>query len=219
MCGRYTLTVDAEPLKNNFNLAHCKLDYKPRYNIAPTQGVPVIIERDNNREALLMRWGLIPHWAKDASFSHKMINARAETIETKPAFKDSFRKRRCLIPADSFYEWKEEKGSKRPFRITLVDKKIFAFAGIWDSWISPQGEEVLSCSIITTQANSFMKQLHHRMPVILANSEQQSKWLTVNSNDQLKSLLIPYQGEMVCYSVGKLINSPQNDTPQCIERA
>jgi len=217
MCGRYTLTVDPETLKKRFHIEHFNMEYKPRYNIAPGQNIPVIGERDNQRSVFPMRWGLIPRWAKDSSLSYKMINARAETIKAKPAFKNSFKSRRCLIPADSFYEWKNENGGKQPYRITLKDKDEFAFAGVWDLWISPNNENVYSCSIITTKANSFMEDLHQRMPVIITGDEQQRKWLATQA-DELEELLLPYEGDMSCYPVDKLVNSPKNDMPQCIER-
>lgn len=217
MCGRYTLTIDAESLAEHFHLTTIKA-YYPRYNIAPGQKVPVIgLNNSGKRGLAFMRWGLIPRWAKEQSVGYKMINARAETVEKKPAFKDSFFHRRCLIPADGFYEWKNANGKKIPYRFILPDKSVFTFAGIWSSWTSPEGNKVLTCCIITTSANEYIKDIHDRMPVILADEEYQEAWLSSNRISELKSLLQPYSGNIYAYQVSKQVNSPHKDNPDCIK--
>jgi putative SOS response-associated peptidase YedK len=215
MCGRFTLSVDFETIKMAFNIFNItgRFDHVPRYNIAPTQMIPVIAGNNPGREISIMRWGLIPFWAKDPKIGHSMFNARAETIDQKPAFRDSFRSRRCLVPADGFFEWKRTAKLKLPMRFVLPDRSVFAFAGIWDRWEDPAGKEVLSCSIITTAANSFMAGIHERMPAIL-KPEDYSGWLEAGH----KELLQPYPGEMDVYEVPPLVNSPRNDIPECIEK-
>jgi putative SOS response-associated peptidase YedK len=168
MCGRYRLSRSKELLAEHFNVEPDD-DWEPRYNIAPSQYVPVIRQRPDGpkRWGAQMRWGLIPAWAKDASIGFKMINARAETVATKPAYRDVLRKRRCLIPADGFYEWVKDGRAKTPFCFTMADNSTFAFAGIWDSWRNPQGQTIDTCSIITTTPNALLADIHDRMPVIL----------------------------------------------------
>ncbi len=218
MCGRYTLTPEAESFKKHFRLKKLNFNYQPRYNIAPAQNIPVIINREGEREAVLMRWGLIPGWARDASIGSRLINARAETIEQKPSFKNLFTRRRCLVPADGFFEWKKEKEEKYPVRAILPGDVLFAFAGIWDLWYSPLGKKILSCSIITSAAGSFLRKVHFRMPVILAEEEAQEQWLNSKSKKDLRNLLMPYKGEIITYKVPDIVNSPANDVPQCIEK-
>jgi putative SOS response-associated peptidase YedK len=192
----------------------------PRYNIAPTQSV-IVVGDDGERYLKQMRWGLIPSWAKDESIGNRMINARAETIAEKPAFRAALKKRRCLIPADGFYEWKKgetSKAPKQPFCIRLKSKEPFGFAGLWEHWTSPDGEEVLSCTIITTEVNELLKEVHHRMPVILPR-EAEAVWLDpkIQDTDKLLPLLKPYPSdEMEFYPVDRIVNSPANDTPDCI---
>lgn len=217
MCGRYTLTVNSDYLAEHFQLRNTKIEYYLRYNIAPGQNVPVIGLNRGEKGLAFMRWGLIPPWAKEASAGYKMINARAETVDRKPAFRASFYNSRCLIPADSFFEWKKIGGKKQPVRFILPDKPVFAFAGLWSLWHTPEGEKVFSCSIIATMSNDFVKNIHDRMPVILANKEAQDKWLTWSETGKLKSLLRPYQGKMRSYAVSTRVNSPHNDSPDCIE--
>jgi putative SOS response-associated peptidase YedK len=168
MCGRYRLSRSKEVLAEHFDVEPDD-DWQPRYNIAPTQSVPVIRQHPEQPKRLgsRMQWGLIPFWAKDPNIGFKMINARAETVATKPAFRESLRKRRCLIPADGFYEWKKNGKVKTPFCFTMADDSIFAFAGIWDSWRNPEGKAIETCSIITTTPNTLLIEVHDRMPVIL----------------------------------------------------
>ena len=217
MCGRYTLTVNIDYLIEHFELRDTKLEYYPRYNIAPGQNVPVIGINRGERGLAFMRWGLIPQWAQEVFTGYKMINARAETVDKKPAFRASFHNNRCLIPADSFFEWHKVKDKKQPVRFVLPDKPVFAFAGLWSLWHTPEGEKVFSCSIVTTTSNEFMKDIHDRMPVILADKHMRDKWLTWSEADKLKSLLHPYQGKMRSYAVSTMVNSPHNDSPDCIQ--
>ena len=165
MCGRFSI-AGFEGIEERFQLEIEFPDLKPNYNVAPSQNVPVILKHCSNQLALF-KWGLIPFWAKDPSIGHKMINARAETVDEKPSFKTCLQRKRCLIVADGFYEWKKEGSTKRPHRITLKNKELFGFAGLWDAWKSPTGEIVNSCTIITTTPNELMEPLHNRMPVIL----------------------------------------------------
>jgi putative SOS response-associated peptidase YedK len=213
MCGRYRLTR-AEKMAQYFD-AEFTGELRPRYNIAPTQPVPVVRATDSGRVLSSMRWGLIPSWAKDASLSQ--INARSETILDKPAFKESAERRRCLIPADGFYEWRRTSNTKQPFHFGMKDDSLFAFAGVWDRWTSPEGRMVESCAILTTAPNELLKDVHDRMPVILHPNHYHA-WLTAS---QLKShhfahILLPYDPEeMRRYPVSSLVNSPEHDVPAC----
>ncbi len=222
MCGRYSLTQGVEVLQLRFAFMEEDFDLKPRYNIAPSQNAPVVMVEDEGRRLRMMRWGLVPSWAKEASIGNKMINARSETLAEKPSFKKSLKQRRCLVLADGFYEWqapKEGKGRKTPMRILLKSREPFAFAGLWDLWKDPDGDELLSFTIITTQANDLIKGIHERMPVILAPEEEEI-WLNAGSDqtDRLLSLLDPYPAKaMDVYEVSTAVNSPSNDRPECIE--
>lgn len=218
MCGRFTLTIDLQTLIEIFQIEIPGLNLTPCYNIAPSQPVLTIIKQGGQRMARQMRWGLIPAWAKEPSIGYKLINARAETLEEKPSFRNPFRHRRCLIPADGFYEWRKEGKQKQPYRFTLADQSPFAFAGLWDRWVSPEGSEIISCSIITTEANDIVKPLHDRMPVILAEPKLQQLWLDFDNPGELKDLLKPYAGEMAAYPVSPAVNSPKVDEPGLILR-
>lgn len=212
MCGRFTF-IDIEDIRERFNAD--PIDFKPNYNVAPTQDVPVILP---NHQLALFRWGLIPFWAKDPSIGNKMINARAETVDEKPSFKHSLQRKRCLVVADGFYEWKKEGSTKRPYRITLKDQGLFGFAGLWDTWKSPTGDIINSCSIITTTPNDLMIPIHNRMPVILPR-EVEHVWLDLSIVESgfLKSLLVPYPADqMMAYEVSTLVNSPKNNGPECL---
>ncbi len=219
MCGRFSL-FDMFGLEVRFNI-NLPESLVPSYNIAPSQEILAIIGGGGEQEryrAQLLRWGLIPFWARDADASKKMINARAETVEKKASFKESFARRRCLIPADGFYEWKKEEGRKRPYRITLHNGELFAFAGLWDEWSSPRGETIKSCAIITTLANKLVEPVHDRMPVILAR-EAEAAWLDPRTElPALKELLQPYPPQfMECYEVSAIVNSPRNDRAEVVE--
>nr|WP_090843502.1 SOS response-associated peptidase [Alkalicoccus daliensis] len=219
MCGRFTFITDIETLGLRYDLGNAeKIETAPRYNVAPTQSIVTIVHDGKHHKAGKLRWGLIPSFAKDTKMSAKMINARAETLDEKPSFKKLLSRRRCVIVADSFYEWKKIEGKKQPYRIQVKDQPIFAMAGLWDRWQSENGEEINSCTIITTEANDFMQDLHHRMPVILSK-EAESIWLdrSVTEAEKLKPLLQPFAGEMTAYEVPVTVNSPQNDDPSVIE--
>ncbi|WP_228292811.1 SOS response-associated peptidase [Desulfofundulus sp. TPOSR] len=215
ICGRFTLTATPETISKTFCVPF-DIPYSPRYNIAPGQAVPVIVGEESGRLLKAMRWGLIPHWAKDVSIGSKLINARAETVLTKPSFRDSLRyRRRCLVPADGFYEWKREGKKSTPYRIVLPGKEVFAFAGLWDRWDSPEGS-VFSFTIITTEASESIKEIHDRMPVILSDEEEYVEWLETGDFNALRKILRPYEGKLHVYPVSKLVNSPKNDMPELI---
>lgn len=222
MCGRFTLIADMDLIVHRFKIAYLSdgLQLLPRYNIAPSQQVLAVVNDGEKNRLGQLRWGLIPSWAKDTRIGNKLINARAETVDEKASFRRSFARRRCLILADSFYEWKQGDGKKMPFRIRLKSGELFAFAGLWDRWVSPEGEAVYSCTIVTTSANALMTDIHGRMPVILQR-EDEEVWLDrgYDESDDLKQLLQPYPAEqMEAYEVSPFVNSPRHDTSECIKR-
>src|SRR5437016_4788822 len=194
MCGRFTLSTDIKTVAEKFGVPPT-LQAAPRYNVAPTQEVVSILSNGSAHMEWL-QWGLIPSWAKDESIGSKMINARAETLAEKPSFKRLLRSRRCLVVADGFYEWKKEQGSKTPMYIMLKDGSPFAFAGLWDLWRSPDGQEIHSCTIVTTEPNGVVASIHDRMPAILT-PDARSIWLDSDLHDEhaLLPLLAPYPGE------------------------
>lgn len=219
MCGRFTLVSDLDLILHRFNLLYANVEYVPRYNIAPSQQVLAVVSDSRERRLGQLRWGLIPFWAKDPKIGYKMINARAETVAEKASFKHSFKRQRCLIPADGFYEWKKEGNRKRPMRVRLKSGEPFAFAGLWSRWTSPEGEEVHSCTILTTRPNSLMKNIHDRMPVIL-RKEDEDVWLdrTVEDPEFLQQLLEPYDADqMDAYEVSTVVNSPKTDSADCVK--
>jgi putative SOS response-associated peptidase YedK len=219
MCGRFTLTVDPGQLQEAFPWADISLDFSPRFNIAPTQPIAVIPNDGSNRIDFFV-WGLVPSWAKDREIGNRLINARSETLAEKPAFRGPYKYKRCLILSDGFYEWRQEPNQKikTPMYIRLKSKQPFAFAGLWDLWHSPDGSEVRSCTIITTRPNPMMEAIHNRMPVILHKNYYQD-WLAVGEKDpaSLQQFLQPYpETEMEAFPVSRAVNSPQNDSPDCI---
>jgi putative SOS response-associated peptidase YedK len=217
MCGRFVLTANPDVIQTAFDLTSIPAEMTPRYNIAPTQPVAVITN-DNPKALTFHRWGLIPSWAKDIKIGNQMINARSESVSEKPAFRSAFKRRRCLIPADGFYEWRKEGGEKTPMFIHLKDRPVFAMAGLWEIWHSPDGGELRTCTIITTEANSFMQTMHDRMPVIL-HKEDYDFWLSPDEEPvaRLQALLKPFEPEaMTAYPVSKMVNRPNNDVPECI---
>lgn len=219
MCGRFTLAVSGEQLAAQFQLA-ASPDLTARYNIAPSQPVAIIRAEADRRWLALVRWGLIPAWAKDTTLGARMINARAETVAEKPAFRTALRQRRCLIPADGFYEWQAQADGKQPYYIRLAEGGAFALAGLWERWQTPDGDWLESCTILTTTANELVKPLHERMPVILA-PEQYARWLDPELRDPalLRELLVPYPaGLLVAYPVSKAVNRVSNDGPELIRR-
>ncbi len=219
MCGRFTLTIDPLHLQEAFPWAVIPDNLVPRFNIAPSQPVAVIPNTGDNTLSMY-RWGLIPSWSKDVSIGERMINARSETLAEKPSFRNAYRRRRCLILADGFFEWKQSPSmkTKQPIYIKLKAAQPFAFAGLWELWSAPDGSEIHSCTIITTQPNSLLEPIHNRMPVILS-PKSYNMWLTINDMlpTQLNELLVSYPAdEMIAYPVSKLVNSPQNDSPELI---
>jgi putative SOS response-associated peptidase YedK len=224
MCGRYRLTATERWLSEYFNLALEDVDWVARWNIAPTDEVATIRQdrKEPKRIFAKMRWGLIPYWAKDMSIGVKTINAVSETAAEKPTFREPMRNRRCLIPADSFYEWKKlGPKTKQPYNIGMADNGLFALAGLWDRWKSSDGKTVESCTILTTEANALLKDIHVRMPVILDKSDY-DEWLDPGITDPSKviHLLKPFEARrMRVYPVSQTVNKVGNDGPECAEES
>lgn len=221
MCGRYTLTTSGSEILGAFDLFELPPDYGPSYNVAPTQNVLSIINAEGRSRAGWLRWGLVPFWAKDPSIGNRMINARAETVHQKPAFRTAFERRRCLIVADGFYEWRKTAGGKVPTWLHFPDRRPFAFAGLWERWTPPDGgEPVHSCTIVTTEANPFVRPVHDRMPVILSGAAA-GIWLDPGADRAaLQAVLRPYPGDdLTAYEVSTLVNAPRNNSPDCIAPA
>jgi putative SOS response-associated peptidase YedK len=226
VCGRYTLTVPLSNLIDVFDVPLPDFELQPRFNIAPTQEVPVIAEGARGRRMGLLRWGLIPSWSKDPSMGSRLINARSETAAEKPAFRSAFRHRRCLVPADGFYEWKKEgegrggKPAKTPYWIHLASGDPFAFAGLWERWEHGEGPPLHTFTILTTDASPELRAIHPRMPVILP-PERRGDWLdTTQPLADLQELLQPFPGSLLeARPVSTLVNSPRNDVSSCIEPA
>ena len=219
MCGRYTLIADLGDLAQRFEFDGSDFSYDPGYNIAPTESV-LTVRNVEGREAAFMRWGLIPFWAKDPKIGARMINARAETVAEKPAFRNALKKRRCLVLADGYYEWQKTPVGKRPYRIIMKSGEPFAMAGLWETWRDPQGTVIPSCTIITTAANDFLTPIHNRMPVILLRESEES-WLESSVEDpaSLTGILAPYPDDgMDAYEVSTLVNYARNDGPEVIAR-
>jgi putative SOS response-associated peptidase YedK len=219
MCGRFTLTVDPADLQETFGEYSFPIPFSPRFNIAPSQPV-LAIPNDGRKVADFFVWGLIPSWAKDPAIGNRMINARAETLREKPAFRGIYKYKRCLILADGFYEWKAQPGTKTkvPYFIHLDSRQPFAFAGLWDEWNSSDGSSVKSCTIITTAPNNLVASIHNRMPVILS-PDAYARWLDpgVQIPDSLQALLVAYPArEMAAYPVSTLVNNPVNDQAECV---
>lgn len=219
MCGRFTLATDSAELQQTFPQVQFPVEGRPRFNVAPSQPV-LALPNDGKLSADYFLWGLIPTWAKDPSIGSKLINARAETLGEKPSFRGSYKYKRCLVFADGFYEWKTEAGSKTkiPHFIHLESGLPFAFAGLWDEWHAPDGSQVKTCTIITTEPNELMSKLHNRMPVILPASAY-DQWLdpAPQKPEALQNLLVPYPAAaMTAYPVSTLVNSPNNDRPECL---
>lgn len=218
MCGRYSFAPDLKIVNQHYDITIKDGELTPNYNCAPTQLLPVITD-EKPGQISLFRWGLIPFWAKDIAIGNKLINARSETITEKASFKNAFRRRRCLVPADAFYEWKtpEAKKGKIPYRIFLTTQPVFSMAGIWEQWKNPEGETIHSFSVITTSPNELMAEIHNRMPVIL-NSQEEKIWLQSTDQDELLGLLRPYPAkEMSACRISDLVNSPRNNSKAIIE--
>ena len=221
MCGRFVGFRSLEELKDIYPIDRAACEVVANYNVAPSQEVLVLVKYAGENWLDRFHWGLVPFWAKDISIGNRMINARSESIAEKPSFRNAFKKRRCLILADGFYEWKGEKGHKQPMFITLPDKKPFAFAGLWESWNNKDTEEAVykSCTIITTRASESIRDIHHRMPVIL-KAEVYEHWLEpANQNiTELEGILKDdICTEFVSYPVSKQVNSTRNNDPSCVE--
>lgn len=223
MCGRFALISSGESVAETFDLNQTP-PLAPRYNIAPTQPIAAVRLSTKStaeqpiRELALFHWGLIPSWAKDPSMASRLINARSETAAEKPSFRAAYKYRRCLVPADGFYEWQKVNGQKQPHFIRLKEDGPFAIAGLWEHWQSADGSEIESCTLLTTAANEFVRPLHDRMPVIIA-PEDYGLWLdtAVQKPDPLQHLLRPYPAEaMTAYPVAQLVNNPRNDMAACI---
>lgn len=211
MCGRFTLTSEIKEIRDYFAATN-QVDFSASYNISPGRDIPIVRREDGSNELALCRWGLVPHWSKSDS-KYQAINARAETLADKPFFRDPFKKRRCLIPANGFYEWQKKNGAKQAYYFHLQNAPLFAFAGLWDHWQGGQ-DELESCAIITTAANDVMRPVHDRMPVILT-PESYVKWLEKGA----ANLLLPFAGELECNPVGQAVNNPQNDGAELIKAA
>lgn len=215
MCGRYSLTSPPEVIAERFRLVWTPgLD--AHYNIAPSQMIPVIRETKEGRVLTLMKWGLVPSWAKDPSIGERLINARAETIADKPSFRSAYRKRHCLIPADSFFEWKPGVAHKQPYCIHMADHQPFGMGGLWEHWTGPGGEVLETCTIITTQANTLVGQLHDRMPVIIQPADY-SSWLEGNAAEAERMLQAVPSELMGSYPVSTHVNRAANDDAECLK--
>ena len=221
MCGRFTLRTPAAAIAEQFAPLAVP-DFAARFNVAPSQPVPVVRTRGEGlRELVWLRWGLVPSWAKDPAIGNRLINARAESAAAKPAFRAAMRRRRCLVVADGFYEWQRTGRAKQPYFLRLHGDRPFAFAGLWEAWEAPDHSTLETCTILTTAANELVRPIHDRMPVILPASSY-SAWLDPAIEDprQLMPLLVPYASdEMEAQPVGNFVNSPSHDSPHCLEPA
>lgn len=223
MCGRFALYADYQVLLERFDIEQASFEeeeYEQSFNVAPSQQVAAVISDGSKNRLGKLQWGLIPPWAKEAKIGYKMINARAETAAEKPSYRRAFKKKRCLVVADAFYEWRKGQDGKTPMLIKMKSGEPFAFAALWESWKSPEGQTIHSCSILTTRPNKTMESIHDRMPVILSK-EAEKIWLdpTVEDVDVLQSLLKPYDdAEMEAYEVSDAVNSPKNNSPELIRK-
>jgi putative SOS response-associated peptidase YedK len=218
MCGRFAQRSDPKRLAKEFKVAEVP-QVEARYNVAPTQEILAVRESADGREMTYFKWGLVPSWAKDTSMGARLINARSETVQEKPSFRDAFKKRRCVIPADGFYEWQRTGGKKQPFFFRMRDERPFGFAGLWERWEGEGGEVLDSCTILTTEANEVLLPVHDRMPVIL-HPDDYPLWLEADERERklLGELLRPYPAEeMIGYAVSPSINNPRNQGASLIE--
>ncbi|MFC4556803.1 SOS response-associated peptidase [Virgibacillus kekensis] len=218
MCGRYTLLADEIEILNEFGIEREIDSYQPSYNIAPGQDVLAVIHDGKEKRAGYLRWGLVPSWAEDEKIGYKMINARSETAHQKPSFKNLMARKRCLIVADSFYEWRREGKTKQPKRIQVAGRKLFAFAGLWDKWVHNE-KELFTCTILTREANDFMQDIHHRMPIILPR-DKEDEWVTSGKMppDEVHQFLQTVQPEeLTAYDVDTYVNAAKNNDAACIK--
>ncbi|MCG7383320.1 SOS response-associated peptidase [Paenibacillus sp. ACRRY] len=220
MCGRFTITDPLEELMDRYMASISDdYEYQPNYNAAPMQHIPAIIGSSQGNRLGSLRWGLVPTWAKDDKIGNKMINARAETLDTKPSFKRLISSRRCIIPTNGFYEWKKEGTHNQPLRILLKDERIFSLAGLYDIWADSEGNKLSTCTIITTEPNELMTDIHNRMPVIL-HPQDEEEWLDRNHNDvpSLLALLKPYKAsEMRAYKVSRDVGNVRNNSEELLK--
>lgn len=222
MCGRYTLAVNIADIESRFGCGHeNSIAWRPRYNLAPTQNALVVVRADKHNLLKEMKWGLVPHWTQDPGIGQRLINARLETLDQKPAFKHLLANKRCLVPADGFYEWQKRGKKKVPYRIKSETGDAFAFAGLWDSREESDGRRIESFTIITCQPVDVVKSIHNRMPLILP-PELENKWLQGPGNispEELKSFLALMHPQVTlrAYRVSSLVNQPGNDHPACLE--
>ena len=215
MCGRYMLTTPVDALRQLFLFTE-RPNLQPRYNVAPTQDVPIVrLSREGDRrELILVRWGLVPYWAEDVAIGNRLINARAETVHKTPAFREAYQRRRCLVPADGFFEWRKDGKVRQPLLVRRQDGAPFAFAGLWERWKQPDGDVLRSCTIITCPPNALVAPVHDRMPVIL-DAADHAHWLDPEAGGS--DLLKPCPAEWLeAIPVSTRVNSPQNDDPECI---
>ncbi|MBB6455370.1 putative SOS response-associated peptidase YedK [Salirhabdus euzebyi] len=217
MCGRFTLLAEELEILEAFGIAHRIEDYEPRYNIAPGQNILAIVHDGEQNRAGYLKWGLVPSWAKDESIGYKMINARTETAAEKPSFKRLMERRRCLVVADSFYEWKKVDKQKQPLRISLKNRQLFAFAGLWDRW-KKGDKEIVSCTILTKEPNDFMSGIHNRMPVILPK-DQEMEWIKnedYHPEERKEFLLSLPDDPFTAYEVSTYVNNAKNEGASCV---
>ncbi|WP_430788165.1 SOS response-associated peptidase [Virgibacillus flavescens] len=218
MCGRYTLLRDELEILNEYGIQQSIDSYQPSYNIAPGQNVLAVIHNGKEKRAGYLKWGLVPSWSNDVKIGYKMINARSETVHQKPSFKTLLKRKRCLIIADSFYEWKKVDKEKKPSRIHVADRKLFAFAGLWDKW-QDEDQDLFTCTILTKEANSFMEDIHHRMPIILPK-DKENTWISPDEMDAnrahefLQSIQVD---DLSAHQVSSYVNSAKNNDDKCIE--
>jgi len=218
MCGRTVCISPLDVITQEFNISSVAFEPSPNYNISPSQSIPVVINENGSNKLISCRWGFIPSWSKDETIGHKMINARAETIAEKSSFKKAFASQRCLVIADGFYEWSQKDKIKTPVYVHMKSGKPFGFAGLYNVWTSPENKQICTSTIITTQANELLKPIHDRMPVILPK-DIEKQWLDPNIHDAsaVLPLLKPYSSEgLEFYNVSTKVNSPKNNSPECI---
>jgi putative SOS response-associated peptidase YedK len=220
MCGRFARKSDPRRLAKEFGVAEVP-PAEANYNVAPAQNILAVRQAADGREMTFFKWGLVPDWAKDASVGARLINARSETVAEKPSFREAFKKRRCIIPADGFYEWQRTGGRKQPYFFHMRDDRPFGFAGLWERWEGEGGVVLDSCTILTTEANEVLRPVHDRMPVIL-HPEEYALWLEADERERvmLRELLRPYPAdEMISHPVGTLVNSPSNRGAELVAEA
>jgi len=221
MCGRYVRKSSLPVIRDEFALTETSdVELAPRYNVCPGESVVAVVGGPHGRTLANFRWGFVPAFARDLSTGPRAINARAETVADRPAFRDAFRRRRCLLVADGFFEWRREEGRKHPFLVRLRTGRPMGFAGIWERWVSREGSALATCAIVTCQANEVVAPIHDRMPVIVGPADRE-RWLdpALGDPELVRTVLVPYRAEeMEAYPVSRLVNSPRNDSPDCIRR-